>query len=245
MSVGNAKPWPVASLIRASVSPGSWPGRWFTATVAPSAASRAAVACPIPVAAPVTSATLPSKRRSMWPPSRASEDRNRVPRRAGATRQAEGQADDHELEPPFFRAGQREVFQLKAVRHKHPHRGDLKRMDGVEHALDVARHRFTVTVGKERGNLALVHPANRVDVQAGLPLTGRRVAVVPGAELEAAPVVAGAEDEDVAFTQPHVLGLLDGLKFCARDGFARLEPADTAVPRHVQQHSPAHQAVTV
>ena len=33
-----------------------------TATTAPSDASRTAAACPIPVAAPVTSATLPSKR---------------------------------------------------------------------------------------------------------------------------------------------------------------------------------------
>src|SRR5215469_18595227 len=160
MSVANGKPWPFASSIRASVSLGSWPGRWFTATVAPSAASRVAVACPMPVAAPVTSATLPSKRRSMQLSLGCSEDGDGVPRRPGATGQAKRQADDHELEPPFFRAGLGEVFELEAVGSKHAHRGDLQRVDWVQHALDVAGHRFTVAVRKERGDLALVHPGN-------------------------------------------------------------------------------------
>ena len=68
MSATTGKPSPPASLIWPSVPAGSCPGSWFTATTAPSAASRTAVACPIPVVAPVTSATLPSKRRSMEPP---------------------------------------------------------------------------------------------------------------------------------------------------------------------------------
>ncbi len=68
MSAGIPKPWPPAAAICPSVPAGSCPGRWFTATSAPSAASRTAVACPIPVAAPVTRATLPSKRRSTAAP---------------------------------------------------------------------------------------------------------------------------------------------------------------------------------
>ena len=65
MSATTGKPLPPASSIRRSVSRRIPAGRWFTATIAPSAASRTAVACPMPVVAPVTSATLPSKRRSM------------------------------------------------------------------------------------------------------------------------------------------------------------------------------------
>ena len=65
MSAATGKPWPPASPILRSVSAGSCSGSWFTATTAPSAARRTAVACPMPVVAPVTSATLPSKRRSM------------------------------------------------------------------------------------------------------------------------------------------------------------------------------------
>src|SRR5215469_15511349 len=230
MAAGNAKPWPFASSIRASVSPGSWPGRWFTATVAPSAASRVAVAWPMPVAAPVTRATLPSKRRSMKRSLGCSEDGNGVPRRPGAAGQAKRQADDHELEPPFLRACLGEVFELEAVGREHAHRGDLQRVDRVQHALDVAGYRLTVAVRKERRDLALVHPANGVDVETGLTLAGRRVAVVPGAELQAAPVVARAENKDVAFTEPHALSLLDCFQFCAGHGLPWLQPADAPVP---------------
>ena len=69
MSATTGNPSPPASPIRRSVSAGSCPGSWLTATTAPSAARRTAVACPMPVVAPVTSATLPSKRRSMTFPS--------------------------------------------------------------------------------------------------------------------------------------------------------------------------------
>ena len=72
MSAVTANPSPPASAIGPSVTSGSWPGRWFTPTSAPSAASRMAVACPMPVVAPVTSATLPSKRRSITAPLRRS-----------------------------------------------------------------------------------------------------------------------------------------------------------------------------
>ena len=68
MSAATPKPLPPASAICPSVPAGSCSGRWFTPTTAPSAASRTAAACPIPVAAPVTSATLPSKRRSITAP---------------------------------------------------------------------------------------------------------------------------------------------------------------------------------
>src|SRR5215831_1698365 len=131
-----------------------------------------------------------------WP----SEDGDGVPGRSGAAGQPERQADDHELKTPFLLAGPGQVLQLEAVGGEHAHGRDLERVDRVEHALDVAGHSLAVAVGQERGDPALVHPADRVHVQAGLALTFRRVFVVPRAELEPPPVVAGAEDEDVPLT---------------------------------------------
>src|SRR5262250_1720345 len=136
MSATTGKPCPPASPIRRSVSAGSCPGRWFTPTTAPSAARRTAVACPMPVVAPVTSATLPSKRRSMTRP--LSEDGDRVPRRSRPAGQPQRQAHDHELEASLLLAGPGHVLQLQAVGGEHAHGRDLKRVDGVEDALDVA-----------------------------------------------------------------------------------------------------------
>src|SRR6516164_7361301 len=124
MSATTGKPWPPASPILRSVSAGSCPGRWFTPTTAPSAARRTAVACPMPVVAPGTSATLPSKRRSMCAPF--SEDSDRVPGRSRPAGQPERQADDHELEAPLLLARPGHVFQLQAVGGEHAHGGDLE-----------------------------------------------------------------------------------------------------------------------
>src|SRR5262245_36282055 len=188
MSAATGKPWPPASPIRPSVPAGSCAGRWFTPTTAPSAARRTAVACPIPVVAPVTSATLPSKRRSMCAPS--SEDGDRVPGRSRPAGQPERQADDHELEAPLRLARPGPVLQLQAVGGEHAHGRDLKWVDRVQDALHVTRDRLPVAVGQERGDPSLVHPADRVAVQARLALAGRRVVVAPRAELEPTPVVA-------------------------------------------------------
>ena len=114
-------------------------------------------------------------------------------------------------------------------------------MDRVEHAVDHAGHGLAVAVGKERSDLALVHPRDRVDVQAGLALAG--VAVVPGAELAAAAVVPGAEDEDVALLEAHALGALGLFELRAPDGLARLEVGNAAQARDVEQHAAADDAV--
>ena len=135
------------------------------------------------------------------------------------------------------------VLELQAVGDEHAHGRDLQRVDRVEHALDVARDRLAVAVGQERGDPPLVHPRDRVDVQAGLALAGRRVVVAPRAERQPAPVVAGAEDEDVALAEPDALGLLDRLELGPGHRLAGLEPLDAAEPRHVEQHAPADQAV--
>jgi hypothetical protein len=50
-------------------------------------------------------------------------------------------------------------------------------------------------------------------VQACLALPGGRVVVDPRTEFEPAPVVAGAEDQDVALAEPDALGLLRRLQF--------------------------------
>src|SRR6516225_202324 len=164
ISATTGKPCPPASPIRPSVPAGSCPGRWFTPTTAPSAARRTAVACPMPVVAPVTSATLPSKRRSMCAPF--SEDGDRVPGRSRPAGQPERQADDHKLEASLLLACPGHVLQLRAVGGEHAHRRDLKRVDRVQDALDVARYGLPVAVWQERGDAALVHPADGVDMQA-------------------------------------------------------------------------------
>src|SRR5215470_3889059 len=243
ISAMTGKPSPPASEIRSRVCDGSPAGRWFTATTAPSAARRTAAACPMPAVAPVTSATLPSKRRSMCAPF--SEDRDRVPWRSRPAGQPEREADDHELEAPLLLARPGHVLQLQAVGGEHAHGRDLKRVDRVQDARDVAGDRLPVAVGQERGDPALVHPADGVDVQAGLALAGRRVVVAPRAELEPAPVMAGAEDKNVPLAEPDPLGLLDRLELRTGDRLARLEPLDPAEPRHIQQHSPADQALAV
>ena len=46
-----------------------------------------------------------------------------------------------------------------------------------------------------------MHPRDRVDVEAGLALPHGRRAVVPWAQFEPTPVVASAEDEDIALTE--------------------------------------------
>src|SRR5689334_9814901 len=53
--------WPPAALINATVAAASASPRSATATRAPSRTITSAVACPIPEAPPVTSATLPSR----------------------------------------------------------------------------------------------------------------------------------------------------------------------------------------
>src|SRR5215471_7796865 len=243
MSATTPKPSPPASAIRCSVCDESPAGRWFTATIAPSAARRTAVACPMPAVAPVTSATLPSKRRSMCAPF--SEDGDRVPGRSRPAGQPERQADNHELEASLLLACPGHVLQLQAVCGEHAHGRDLKRVDRVPDALDVARYRLPVAVGQECGDPALVHPADGVDVQAGLALAGRRVVVAPRAELEPAPVMAGAEDEDVTLAQPDPLGLLDRLELRTGYRLTRLEPLDPAELRHIQQHALPDQPLAV
>ncbi len=102
MSATTGKASPPASRISRRVSVGSPVGRWLTPTSAPSDARRTAVARPMPLVAPVTSATLPVNRFSIdvppsLPPGGGSEDGDRVPGRAGGSRQPERQANDHEL----------------------------------------------------------------------------------------------------------------------------------------------------
>src|SRR3954452_20468982 len=64
-SIGTAIARPPLSVIAATISSAAaWSSRWLTATAAPWAASSSAVARPMPVVAPVTSAIRPSSRRA-------------------------------------------------------------------------------------------------------------------------------------------------------------------------------------
>src|ERR1700735_1139383 len=122
MSAVTVNACPPACSTRRSSSAGPVVGSVLTPTSAPSAARRTAVACPIPVVAPVTSATFPSKRRSIGCLS-LSEDRDRVPWRPGSAGQPQRQADDHELESPFFLARPGAGLEVQAVGAEQHHSG--------------------------------------------------------------------------------------------------------------------------
>src|SRR5512132_3247104 len=180
-----------------------------------------------------SSATLPS------------EDRDRVPGRAGPPRKAERQSDDHEFEPALLVAGLHQVLELEAVRREHPHRHDLQRVDRIEHPGHGARHGLAVTVGEEGGNPALVHPRDRVDVQAGLALTRGRIPIVPRTEFQPAPVVPGPEDEDVALAELDTLGDFACLELGTRHGITGFEPLDAQKSWQVEEDAPADQSVPI
>src|SRR5215813_10698940 len=247
MSAAMSKASPPAALIMPRVSLASRSGLRLTPTSAPSDASRTAVAWPIPVVAPVTSATFPTKRRSigaslsfLW-----SEHADRVPRATRGARQAQRQAYDHELPALLLLASVGDLLQVEAVGDQHAHGGELQSVDGIGHLFDVARHGLAVAVREERRDAPLMHPGHGVDMQPCLAFPGRRIVVAPGAERAPAGVMACPEDEDIALAQTHALRLLDGLQFGARHGLAGLEPVDLAVARRVEQHAAADDAAVI
>ena len=75
-----------------------------------------------------------------------SEDRDRVPGRARAALQPQGQADHHELAGPLRFAGLDEVLELEAVGGEHAHRDDHQRVNRIRDAVDDARDGLAVTV---------------------------------------------------------------------------------------------------
>src|SRR5262245_48565717 len=112
-------------------------------------------------------------------------------------------------------------------------------MDGIGHLFDVAWNGLAVAVRQEGGDPPLMHPGDRVDMQAGLAFSGRRIVVAPGAECAAAGVMPRPEHEDVALSQTYALSFLDLLQFGAGHRLARLEPLDLAVARRIEQHPAA------
>jgi hypothetical protein len=121
----------------------------------------------------------------------------------------------------------------------------LQRVDRVGDALDDARYRLAVAVRKECRDPPFVHPGDRVHVQAGLALPLRRRVVVPGAELEPAPVVAGAEDEYVALAELDALRLRALLELSPPHELARLEPVHSPVTRDVEEDAAPDDALVV
>src|SRR5215472_14992661 len=248
MSAATSKASPPAALTLARVSSALRSGLRFTATSAPSEASLTEMACPMPCVAPVTMATLPAKRRSICLSllgPRRSEHGKRIPWTAGGARQAQRQADDHELPSFLFEAGLMQLLELQAVGDQHAHRRQLQRMDRIRHAFHIARHRLAIAVGQKGRDLALMHPGHRVDMEPGLALARRRVVIAPGTERQTARVMAGAEDQDIAFAQSHALRLLDLLQLGAGHRLAGLEPRDLAVMRRIQHHAPPDDALVV
>ena len=58
-------------------------------------------------------------------------------------------------------------------------------------------------------------------------------------------MLAGAEDEDIAFLEPDPLGLLGRLDLVAGDPLPRLQPLDAPQPRDVDEDAPSDDAVPV
>src|SRR5712691_8985763 len=90
-----------------------------------------------------------------------------------------------------------------------------------------------------------MHPGDRVDVETGFALTTRRWAVQPGAQLVPPPGVARPEDQDVALSQVHVLGLLACLQLGARHRVSRVEPFDSTKSWNVEEDAFADDASRV
>src|ERR1700733_247712 len=100
---------------------------------------------------------------SPWPKielSRRSENRYGIPGRARGARQTQRQADDHEFPALLVLASLGELLQLKTVGDQHAHGGELQGMDGIRHFFDIAGNRLAVSVGKEGGDFALMHPGH-------------------------------------------------------------------------------------
>ena len=116
-------------------------------------------------------------------------------------------------------------------------------MDRVEDAVDRAWDGLPVAVRQEGRDLAFMHPGNRVHVQAGLSLP--LVAVVPRPLLQAAPVVAGAKNEDVTLGKPHSLRLLGSFQVGTCHRVARLQVRHAAQAWDVEQYAPPDDAVGV
>src|SRR5207237_5323265 len=89
----------------------------------------------------------------------------------------------------------------------------------------------------------LMHPGNRIDVQARFALAV--IAVVPRPLLQPPAVVAGAEHEDVALAEADTLRLLGSLELFPRHRLAGLEVRDPAQARDVEENSAADDAVGV
>src|SRR5579871_143194 len=248
MSAATSKASPPAALTMASVSSALRSGRRLTQTSAPSEASLTEMAWPWPWVAPVTIATLPAKRRSIslscveWA---GSEHGDRVPRAARGTRQAQRQADHQKLPALFLETGLVNLLELQAVGDQHAHGCQLEWMDGVGHSFDIARHRLAVAIGQEGRDLAFMHPGHRIDMETSLALTARRVVVAPRAESQPTRMMAGTEDEDVAFAEADALRFLDLLQLGTGDRLARLEPFELAVMSGIQHHAAADDALVV
>ncbi len=74
---------------------------------------------------------------------------------------------------------------------------------------------------------------------------GAGVTVVPRTELQSAGVVAGAEHEEVTFTELDTLGPLCLLQLGARDGGTWLQPRHPPQPRDVEENATAHDTLRI
>src|SRR5262249_52309917 len=145
---------------------------------------------------------------------------NRVEWRSGRPRQPQRRKNHHEFPAPLFGADLHQLLELQAVRAEHAHRRDLERVNRIWNAVYQARHDLPVTVWQKDCYLAFVEQFESIRMKPGPPLAG--VAYVPRAQFEAAPVVTGAEDHDIAFTKPHAHGALGSFDILPCHGLAGL-----------------------
>src|SRR5271156_1427698 len=97
-------------------------------------------------------------------------------------------------------------------------------MNGIDNSFHIAGNRLAITIRKKCRHLALVQPGHHRGMKSFLTLS--RIPIVPRSQLQPAPVMAGAEYEDVPFAQPHTLSLLGGLQLSRGHRLPGLEPLD-------------------
>src|SRR5262249_4604909 len=134
-----------------------------------------------------------------------------------------------------YRGQDREV---QVIDELHAERGDREHVHGKVNTRYHAGRGVVVPVAAQQGDLPVgqVLHDRRMQARPG-------VSRVPGAQLEAPQVMPDPDEDQVALANLDLLVLFGCGQVVGGHVVSRLEPGDAAGPGHVQQHSPAGDAV--
>src|SRR5262245_5455657 len=153
----------------------------------------------------------------------ASEDRDRVERRPGASGYPKRGRDEQELPAAFPLAGGRQVAEAEIVQQVNTHRIQGEGVHRKVDALRDARCTVAVSVRTQRRHPALGPKLGAVRRQTRLRARG-----LPRTELLQTSGVSGPDEQDVPFTNRHVLLGLGRHEIPGEDVVMRLQPAHAA-----------------